>query len=344
MKQDLHSHEVPQLIINEALTSQYLIIDVRAPVEFAAGHIPGSVNVPLLDDHERHLIGTIYKKEGSSEAIAKGYEFFAPKQKELEDRLESLSGKQPWAITCARGGMRSRIMTQFVIRAGYSASQVIGGYKQYRNYCLNRISEINFSTLIVLQGKTGVGKTLVLTQLDQIIDLEGMANHRGSLFGGVGLTPRSQKNFEGLLVQRLDQLDYSRPIFIEGESRKIGPVTVPNELYVAMKASKTLLLDAPLEVRTSRIIDEYIHGFPHLIDRVRDGVIQLLPAFGQRRLDLLLDKFDKGDYAGCFNVVLEEYYDTKYQHSLNKLEFLGNFDTSDVADAAQKITQWAAEL
>jgi len=341
MKQDLHKHQVQQLPISEALSDQILIIDVRAPVEFNGGHIPGSVNLPLLDDHERHLIGTIYKKEGSSEAISKGYEMFGPKQRELEAQLLALSGKQPWAILCARGGMRSRIMTQFVNRLGYQAAQVIGGYKQYRNYCLERIEEVDFKNLVVLQGKTGVGKTLVLKKLPQFIDLEGMANHRGSLFGGVGLEPRSQKNFEGLLVDQLDRLDYSQPIFIEGESRKIGPVTVPPRLYREMKASKTLLLQAPLPVRTGRIVEEYILGFPDLVERVRDGVTQLKPALGQKVLSQLLEKFDQGDYDGCFEVVLVDYYDKKYQHSLDQLEFLGTFDTSDLDEVAQQITSWS---
>lgn len=340
MNRDLHQSKNPQLRIEDALSQGTLVIDVRAPKEFAQGHVPGAVNLPLLEDDERHLIGLIYKQQGPQAAIAQGYEVFEPKRLALLERLQALPQNQPWAVYCARGGMRSQVMTGFLNHSGFAAQQVQGGYKAYRRYCLDRFEEVDLSNLVVLHGQTGVGKTRVIVRLENALDLEGYAQHRGSMFGGIGLEPNSQKQFEALLVQGLNGAEPSRPLFVEGESRKIGPVDLPQRLYQTMMKSRCLLLTAPLELRAQRITEEYVTDQPEQRPRIREVITRLYPSLGHHRVAELLALFDQGDYEACFAAILSEYYDPKYNHSLQHFSCEEQVEVLDTAQAAAWLNRW----
>ncbi|OGG98934.1 MAG: tRNA 2-selenouridine(34) synthase MnmH [Candidatus Lambdaproteobacteria bacterium RIFOXYD1_FULL_56_27] len=341
MRKDLHQNQNPQISVAEALEEvRPLIIDVRSPKEYEEGRIPGSVNLPLLDDLERHLIGILYKQTGPEEAIRKGYEVFEPKQTLWERQLAQLPQDRPWAVLCARGGMRSQVATNFIRQKGYPARQVQGGYKSYRNYCLEQFSVLGYPNLTVIQGQTGVGKTEVIRGLSNSLDLEGMANHRGSMFGAVGLTPRSQKNFEGLLLERLQAVDWSRPVFVEGESRKIGPVSIPAPLFSAMAQAPTILLTAPLVERAARITKEYVLGFPDRLGEVRTLVGKLFPDLGHKRVEELLEWFDRQQFQQCFEAVLAQYYDVKYNHSLSRMTFVAELENRETEATLQTLEAW----
>ncbi|MDT8446152.1 MAG: tRNA 2-selenouridine(34) synthase MnmH [bacterium] len=340
MTRDLHQQKNPRLAIEETLASQALVIDVRSPKEFESGHVPGAVNIPLLDDQERHLIGILYKQSGPQAAVDQGYQYFEPKQVQLLGQLQALPKDRPWAVLCARGGMRSQVMAGFIRHSGFEARQVTGGYKAYRSYCLERFAQFDFSQLVVLHGQTGVGKTLVIHHLDNALDLEGYANHRGSMFGGVGLVPHSQKQFEGLLEAQLRAADWGRPVFVEGESRKIGPVSVPSELFAAMQGARCLLLKAPLALRAQRIIAEYIEQqAPHRA-RIRELISRLYPDLGHARVAELLQWFDAEDFQPCFEAILAEYYDPKYNHSLKHYSFEAELDVLEIESASKLLNQW----
>ena len=338
MGRNLHKNQTEQLSIDDAIERvNPFIIDVRAPMEYAAGNIPGSVNLPLLDDQERHLIGILYKQDGPEAAVDQGYKYLEPKENELARALDSFPTDRPWAVLCARGGMRSRVMTSFINHLGSPAVQLTGGYKAYRTFCLNQFETQSYPNLVVLHGQTGVGKTLVIQRLTNSLDLEGIANHRGSMFGGVGLKPRSQKNFEGLLTKRLRELDWGKPVFVEGESRKIGQVSIPPALFTAMGDARNVLLEAPLALRSERTRVEYIDQQPECADQIRELVSRLYLDLGHARVGQLLEWFDSAQYDRCFGAILSEYYDLKYNHTLKKLKFESVLDTSNVTQTVQAL-------
>ena len=342
MGQNLHLTKAQKISVSQAVLPGFaLVLDVRSPAEWAVGHIPGSVNLPLLDDQERHLIGILYKNEGPAAAIDQGYRYFEPKEQTLANQLLSLPKDRPLVIACARGGMRSQVMTGFAERIGCAALQLEGGYKAYRGFCLQLFETHNFKNLVVLHGSTGVGKTLVIKGLNNAIDLEGYAGHRGSMFGGVGLEEKSQKNFEGLLVQRLLEVDWSRPVFIEGESRKVGRVSLPPKLFEAMCASWQILLTAPLKIRVERTRFEYIDRQPQCVPQIRELVARLYQDLGHQRTAELLAWFDEGQYDSCFGAILTEYYDKKYDHTLNRMTFEAQMDTSDLLAVVALLEGWA---
>ena len=335
----LHQNKPKRISFSAALEQGFKLIDVRAPIEFDKGSIPESINFPLLHDAERHEIGILYKRVGQSAAIAQGYEILEKNYPNLKSEILKFKDQGTLVLSCARGGMRSQIMVNLFSNFGIDCYQLEGGYKAYRNWVLTELEQVNIPKLVVLQGQTGVAKTKILELLDNSIDLEGLAHHRGSLFGGIGLTPTSQKNFEALLVQKIKSLDLSKAVFIEGESRKIGPINLPSSLYQLMQKSPTILLTAPLAIRVKRIIEEYIleqsaHG-----ERFRELLEQLKEAFGKKGLAQLLEDYDQGHYEVLIEKILVEYYDPKYQHCLNGENFAHNFDSSNLAQVAEEIKQ-----
>lgn len=339
-------HQVPVETISTAEiwnNSQFTLIDTRSESEFAQGSIPDAINIPLLSDDERAIIGILYKHEGQNSAIEKGYELFEPKIQNYLNQFSALPSSKPIAVYCARGGMRSQIICSFLNRHGYSALQLEGGYKSFRQWNLKKLEEIVLNDPVVLHGQTGVGKTLVLERMDNVLDLEGLADHRGSMFGGIGKSPVSQKNFEAALLRRVEALDNSRPIYIEGESRRIGKVSIPATLFEQMKSARLLLLEASINTRVERTVHEYIDLYPDTIPTIRYTIQQLKPDLGAENVNRLLDRFDKGDYAWCFEFILLNYYDKKYNHALKQMNFELTVSTEDLAAAATRIQSFCEQ-
>ncbi len=261
------------------------LIDVRAPVEFAQGHLPGAVNLPLLNDEERAEIGTTYKNSGGEVAIARGHELISGevRQNRIRAWLDFLS-KNPGAyFYCYRGGLRSQISRQWTAEAGIERPLIPGGYKAVRNYLTEKIHQLSTeSHFLVVCGPTGAGKTKLLQSLKQSsIDLEELANHRGSAFGKRKSAQPSQANFENQLAVTLLRRHQSRCLLVEDESRTIGKIFLPASTFEKMRQSDVIWIDEPMEVRVENILEEYVRK-TELGNEVFDSFERALTAISNR--------------------------------------------------------------
>jgi len=239
------------------------LIDVRAPAEYAKGAFPTAVNLPLMDDAERKAVGITYKEAGQQAAIESGHALVRGKAKaaRVEAWRKHADQHPEGYLYCMRGGLRSRISQQWMDEAGTAYPLVKGGYKALRRYLIEATEQlVKAQAFIVVAGRTGVGKTLLLKHMNKSVDLEGMANHRGSSFGRrLGDQP-TQINFENQLAIRLLKITdgYVGPIFIEDESRRIGCLELPQALAVKMASSPAVMIDEPMESRIEAILQDYV--------------------------------------------------------------------------------------
>src|SRR3989338_10355381 len=232
-----------RISIKDCIGKNYVFFDTRTPIEFAEDHIPGAVNLPLFSNEERAIVGTAYKQTGKEQAIEEGIKFFSKKLDKIFRTAKQFKDKQ-LVVYCWRGGMRSKAVANFIDSVGLKVFQLEGGHKAYRKYVRETLNEFKKKTeknkkAIVLWGFTGAGKTEMLERLEKegynVIDLEGLAQHRNSMYGRVGLIPRTQKMFESLLLEKLKNLESKKYFFIEGESSKIGRIQVPDFIMKRIK-------------------------------------------------------------------------------------------------------------
>lgn len=236
-----------------------IFIDVRAPVEYSEDHIPGSINIPLFDDTERADIGTIYRNRGKYEAVVKGSAYAGAKIDGIVKEIRELQERGSVIIHCFRGGMRSEALVSLLASLEIKVYKLDGGYKSYRAHVIESLRNLVISTpIFVLHGLTGTGKTHILHNVNNSIDLEGMAGHRSSVFGGIGIEQKTQKMFESRLIRRIDELKGEAYAVIEGESRKIGDLHLPPGVYAAITGSPGILITAPMERRVGILLDEYM--------------------------------------------------------------------------------------
>lgn len=340
----------PQIFLQNLIGSPELkILDVRAPVEFADGAIPQSVNIPLLSNEQRAVIGTCYKSSGREAAIQLGYQLMEGAEKQNRQMLwKKFLAAHPGAyLTCFRGGLRSKISQQWISELGYEVPRLRGGTKALRQLfsgVLQRPCELD---LYLISGKTGSGKSRLLTTLSQakfkVLDLETLANHRGSAFGGMGLQP-TQVNFENrLALEMLRAGGAIEPVFLEDESRMIGKRVVPESLFVAMRAKGVYLIEETLQARAELIFEDYVVSKegssaaeelsrPQQLLRMREDLKAIRPKLGGlefSKIDqLMMDSIKKaeaGDLQGSREVsllwilrLLQNYYDPLYDKSLKK--------------------------
>src|SRR5918992_4982591 len=260
------------------------VIDVRSPAEYAEDHIPGAISAPVLDDAERAQVGTLYKQVSAFEAKKLGAALLA---KNAAHHIQEIFQIQPksWRplIYCWRGGKRSGAMAHILREIGWNADTLEGGYKAYRRWVVQQLEDLPGKfDFRVIHGPTGSGKSRLLTALKragaQVLDLEDLAAHRGSVLGNLPDRPQpSQKMFESLLLKELSALDASRPVFVEGESKKIGELQVPEALMSRMRASSCILLETTLETRVDLLLEEYRHflGDPKALDTQLDCLAAL---------------------------------------------------------------------
>ncbi len=294
------------------------IIDVRTPSEFAEDHIPGAINCPVLSDEERIAVGTLYKQVSPFEARKVGAALVA---KNIARHLQASFRDHPksWhpLIYCWRGGQRSGAMSIILAQIGWSACRLDGGYKAYRRDVLEKLEalpqRLNFH---VICGPTGSGKSSLLATLadcgQQTLDLEGLAQHRGSVLGKLPEQAQpSQKQFGSLLLQALRKLDPARPVYVEAESSKIGNITLPAGLLTAMHAGECVVLEVPLEVRVAELLKDYRHFIEDpesLIER-----LQALHRFhGSKQLDHWAALIRADDFPAFVSELLTLHYDPSY--------------------------------
>jgi len=298
-----------------------LLIDARSPSEYAEATVPGALNVPIFDDQERARVGTLYKQQGNREARRLGVELVAPKIPALIRRVEeALPDKGPPVLVfCWRGGMRSRALVDFLNLAGIPARQVIGGHKAFRRHVLDFFEQGSWGRLLVLRGLTGTGKTRLLHELQEqgypVLDLEGLACHRGSAFGAVGLEQQpTQKNFEALLWDAMRRIPVDGYALSEGESRHIGRLALPKKVYEALQIETSLWIDTPMEQRIDIILEDYParEAQAALFERPIKALTERL---GKQKVESLLVYLQQGAWRELVRELMVDYYDPLYQHT-----------------------------
>ena len=297
--------------------ARWPVLDVRSPAEYAAGHIPGAHRFPLFDNQERAQVGTTYKQIGSYEALLVGLELVGPKMRALVEHAHDLTPEKEVLVHCWRGGKRSESVAWLLNTAGLTAHTLVGGYKAYRNHVLASLREV--PRLLVLGGATGSGKTAILHALqemgEQVIDLEALAHHRGSAFGGIGQPEQpTTEQFQNNLHQAWRPLDPQRRVWVEDESFSIGGVKLPLEFWQAMQAQPLLLIEVPKAARVRRLVDEY--GSLESVG-LEQAILMIQKRLGGLRTQTALTALEQGDLSEVANILLE-YYDKSYERSLKK--------------------------
>ncbi len=336
------------------------VIDVRSPGEYEHAHIPGAVNIPLFDNDERALVGTKYKNAGKDSAVLLGLDLVGPKLAGFVKRSRKLNSQtREVLVHCWRGGMRSGSFAWLLQTAGLTPATLEGGYKAYRNTVLAAFAEPR--NLIILGGKTGSGKTDILKELarqgEQIIDLEGLAHHKGSTYGAIGQLPQpATEQFENLIFHEwrtLDRNDRSesrtspgagplnRRIWVEDESRNVGSCFVPMPFWQQMRAAPVAFVDVPKAVRVQRLVAEYT-GIDHNL--LVEATERISKRLGGKTTNDALDALAHNDYATVADLTLD-YYDKAYLHGLSKRDsaMVNRLEIrdDDPAETAHWLIEWA---
>jgi len=298
------------------------IVDARSPAEFALDHIPGAINCPVLDDDERRIVGTLYKQQGAFEARRVGGAMVAAN---LARHLREVFADKPasWKplIYCWRGGMRSGTITQWLRLVGWDAQQLQGGYKSWRRHVIDTLERVApHLRLVMVVGATGSAKTRVLQALaamgHQTLDLEGMARHKGSLLGALPDAQQpSQTAFETALVYMLDTLDAARPVFVEGESRRIGRLNLPTPLIERMRASPEIVeVQAAWPARLSYLLADYAY-LGDRPDWLAAQLEPLKPLHGNATIAAWQAMARAHDLPALFAALALQHYDPSYTRS-----------------------------
>lgn len=333
------------------------VIDVRSPAEFAEDHIRGAINLPVLSDAERAEVGTIYVQDSRFRARRIGAALIARNvAAHLEGALKDRPAKWRPLVYCWRGGMRSSAMATILSQIGWRVGVVEGGYRTWRRAVVAALRDSTAPLNVVLiDGPTGVGKSAVIGRLAvhgaQALDLEALAQHRGSVFGGYGDAPQPpQKLFESALFAALSRLDPAKPVYVEAESAKIGRLALPRRLWEAMKTAPLIALDAPVAARTAHILGVYGDAIanPDAIERA----IGALSAFHAKEMIADWRKLAaSGDFARLAEALVTNHYDPAYarsraRHARSALASikLGALDDASVDAAAARIAATSISL
>lgn len=293
------------------------IIDVRSPSEFAEDHLPGAINLPVLDDAERARVGTIYKQVSPFDARKLGAALVAANAaRHLTGALADRGGGWRPLVYCWRGGQRSGSLAAILGQIGWRVERVSGGYKAWRGLVVERVQNGPVpAPVVVLDGNTGSAKTAILQRLAargaQVIDLEALACHRGSLFGAVPGGQPGQKMFEGRLARALERLDPARPVLVEAESSRIGQITLPRAMWQALCAAPRIRLEVPLEARAAYSARDYgdVVADPARLEAI---LLSLAPLHPAGRIEAWLDLARARDWTALAEGLMREHYDPRY--------------------------------
>lgn len=320
------------------------IADVRSPSEFNSGHIPGAVNIPLFDDKERAAVGTKFKKEGRLPAILEGLKYTGPAMSTKLENALKIAKNGKLLVHCWRGGMRSEALAWLFSLGDIKTEVLDGGYKSYRHYILESLSVKR--KMIVLGGMTGSSKTHILKYLkttgQQVVDLEGLANHKGSAFGALGQPAQpSTEQFANILFNDWKQLSSDLPVWVEDESRNIGSVFMPDSFYLNMQDTPAVILMMNIKTRLLRLMEEYSTYSP---ESLKTSVLKISKRLGGDKTKDAIDAIEKGDFAKAIELVLY-YYDKAYLFGLKKKKSKNiiyvNADTDDIETNALKVLEAA---
>jgi tRNA 2-selenouridine synthase len=299
------------------LRSMHPVVDVRSQGEYSEGHIREAINIPILNNEERIAVGTDYKQKGQQEAIKTGFRLVGPRLLDIINETQGRANGSEILVHCWRGGMRSSNFCQFVGMAGIKSHQLKGGYKAYRHEALESFKKP--LQIILLTGCTGSGKSEVLRSLkengEQILDLEALANHKGSAFGGL-LMPQqpSTEQFQNELFEEILKLDLTKRIWVEDESIAIGKIFLPHDFWTSMMQSPLVQMDVSKEVRVQRLVSEY---GPADRDEFLSIMGKVVKKLGGQHYNAAKEKLLQGDMASAIDILLT-YYDKAYLNSIAK--------------------------
>lgn len=326
------------------------LLDVRATVEFEKGAFAQTTNIPILTDRERELVGTMYKKKGNSAAVALAEELIKQegKRQRVEMWKEYIDANPQAYLYCFRGGQRSAISQAWLEEAGVKITRLKGGYKAFRNYLMEESLRISAEVdTLIIGGRTGSGKTILLHEIPNSIDLEGLAHHRGSSFGGFVERQPTQINFENNLAYDLIQFEHkhpNKPLVIEHESHNIGRAFIPKPVYVNFMQGKLILLETPMQERVEIIFEEYIvnslasylkkhaqEGVKIWSDAIANNIDKIKKRVGselhdklqnilKNSLEIQLRTGDLQGYKELIEILLVSYYDPMYDYQIEKSE------------------------
>lgn len=304
--------------VEEFLTKSRTIpvADVRTPAEYEKGHIPGAFLFPLFNNGERAEVGTLYVQEGRTAAVLKGLQLVGPRLEAMARRGLEIAGGGSLLLYCWRGGMRSQSVAWLMEKVGIRCYTLENGYKAYRNHLLGFFNNIP-PTIHVLGGLTGSGKTERLLQMaaagEQVIDLEGLANHKGSAFGNLGNPPQpSTEHFQNLLFRAFSQMDPSRPVWLEDESRNVGRCSLPDGLWEKMQQARLFLLETSREERVERLMREYGNFDPDVLET---AILKIQKRLGFDQSKKAIEACHNGNIRKALEICLA-YYDKAYNYQL----------------------------
>ncbi|MGB3514377.1 MAG: tRNA 2-selenouridine(34) synthase MnmH [Microcoleaceae cyanobacterium] len=294
-----------------------VILDVRSPAEYAQGHIPGAVNFPLFNNDERALVGTCYKQKGRDEAVELGLAIAGPKLADFVADAKVLAPDRKVRIHCWRGGMRSASVAWLLETAGFNVSLLMGGYKEFRRW-----GRFQFSLpqkIMILGGMTGSGKTEILTALknigEQVLDLEALANHRGSSFGALGQLPQpTNEQFGNAIAMEWAKFNRSQTLWIEAESKRIGMCNIPQEIFEQMEMATVIEISRSRQERVELLVK--IYGEADINDLIA-ATERIRKRLGGLRAQKAVDFLKEGNLAAASDLILH-YYDKTYTYDLEK--------------------------
>ncbi len=337
---------IHQLSIEDFLiqSNEHLTLDVRSEGEFNYGHIPHATNLPLFNNEERKIVGTTYKQNSRNEAILIGLDIVGKKMGDFVRFVQPVIKENKVFVHCWRGGMRSGSMAWLLNLFGYEVFVLKGGYKSYRHQVLDVIGK-KFR-FIVIGGRTGSGKTAVLNELkiqgEQVIDLEGIANHKGSAFGALGQPPQpSTEHFENLLAEELKIFDVKRRVWLEDESKTIGRVFLDLNFWNNLRLSPLFVIDLPLEIRLNKLAEEY-GRFSH--EELKTAFGNIVRRLGNEQCKNAITALEEKNTKLAAEIALY-YYDKAYDKGITMKEtkevFRFAFEEEDVKSIASTLIEAA---
>jgi len=324
------------------LRHSHSVVDVRSQGEFSDGHIQEAINIPLLNNEERVAVGTDYKQKGQQEAIKTGFRLVGPRLLEIINETQRVAKEKEILVHCWRGGMRSSNFCQFAGMAGIKSHQLEGGYKAYRHQVLESFKRP--LKIVLLTGCTGSGKSEILRALkakgEQILDLEDLAHHKGSAFGGL-LMPQqpSTEQFQNQLFENILQLDLTKRIWVEDESIAIGKIFLPHDFWIRMNESPLVQMDVSKDIRIQRLVSEY---GPADRDEFLAIMGKVVTKLGGQHYNAAKEKLLQGDMASTIDILLA-YYDKAYLNSIGKrkdrVQFNLEWDGIDADSFARELNK-----